>query len=1658
MNDDNNNNNIQQQSQYNDDSTAAPNAITEGEAADNSVESAAGTGEKPSKGKKKRKHLIKTTWLRRTLKTLMWIFIVIISLPIMVYIPPIQSALKDLACSVLEESTGMKVEIETFRLAFPIDVKLENLVVVDAQQDTMVRAKSLIADVKLFPLFKGDVQINDARLERGYYHMVNADSSLYLTIDAGYLKVDGGSSMNLKSQGIELKNPVLKDAKVNLLMDVWKAKPDSVVEPSTMVIRSGSIQLENVTYNMKMLPLIADLNADFKKAEIKDFVLDLKNSLVDVGSVIADGGGVKYITPTAEYISAHPMPVDTISPPSPPMEVKLRKLDLKNFTALYATEGVQPADGFDAGYIEVSDLDLSLKDFYNCSSTVKVPITMMKGRERCGIDITSASGIVEIDSTGIAIDNFAVRTADSQLDFDALLTYEMMELKPEGELKAKGSGSLGFRDIGSFMPSLKAILFIIPGSEARLDLDAAGTLANLNVDKFKLDIPGFLNVDMGGWVQNALDFDNLKMRLDLDGALRNASPVNKLLGGTGASLPPFSLSGRIEADRASYSADLVMKSPNGNLALDGNLNLSAEKYEAEILAHNLDVGALMPSLGVGVVDGRLYASGAGFNPSTPGAKAYVEGDISRLDYGGFAYGPLTLDASLGQGAFDLALASLNQQMDLDLLAKGAITGGVYDIDAAATIHHLDLKAIGMMDDICVGSGSMTLKGSANPESMLFDIAMGLSNVDWRYGEEHILLPHAADAKFVATADSTTLQLGGDGLDLSFVAAQGLEKLMDSFSAASERLDAQISAKSVDFKAIQQALPPFDLSASIGGKGILRQFIEPTGYSFKSLNANFSNSGTLRGDMTLSSLSTGTMRLDSIHADFRQKEERMNYRVHLVNRPPNMPEFADVKFTGYVGGNRGSLALRQKNSLGEEGYKLGLTAAMADSSLSVHLTPVNAIIAYKPWTINPDNYVELGPGKTIKARLDAQTMGSSISLVSGMTEANNNYIDLNIKDVRIADFLQMVAVAPPVKGVLNTDLHIELRPKGVIGRGSLAINELFYDKMRVGNLGADFRAGTNLQQALGGKIDFSLDNEHIMALRGYSLPDSVTGDSRTRIVLDLDTFPLKIANPFLGKDVAQLEGFLNGELKVDGGLTSPLLNGDLTTSGVGVFVPMIGSTIRIGDGEAMTVADNLIKFNDVALKGASGSPLMLGGTIDARKLSDIGLDLTLGGRNVILVDNDRRARSDIFGKLAVNLDASVKGTMSKMKVDANLSVLSSTNITYVFDSDPAELQRQNTTGVVKFVQLNDTTQVAKADSIPSSMLADISATLSVTKGATLTVNLNSSGTNRARIYPNGTLRYTQSYLGDSSLTGQLYISEGQVRYTPPLMTEKVFDFSQDSYVSWSGDMMNPALNLKATDHMKANVQQQGSNSRLIYFDIALSVLGTLSAPKVSFDLSTDDDLAVHNELLSMTPEQRSNEAMNLLLYNTYTGPGVTGSSNLTGNPLYSFLSGQLNAWAARTIRGVDLNFGIDQYKNTYDGETSTATSYSYQVSKSLFDNRFKIVVGGNYTTNASGDENFVQNLISDISFEYMLKQSRSTNLYLRLFRHTGWESILEGEVTETGVGVVMKRKIDNLLHLFRLRRPKVAIVPPDSVQDEQSAIVEVADSMTTTVISEESVKQ
>jgi hypothetical protein len=954
----------------------------------------------------------------------------------------------------------------------------------------------------------------------------------------------------------------------------------------------------------------------------------------------------------------------------------------------------------------------------------------------------------------------------------------------------------------------------------------------------------------------------------------------------------------------------------------------------------------------------------------------------------------------------------------------------WDLDG--DIRELDLRALGVTDSLMAGSMRIASVGCYAPRTDSIAATASIAHLNWQQGSA-LLTSDAVSATLLSSAGSGTQADFTDSsgsLTADFSSPLPLMELATRFGRASTLAMNMTEQRNVVVDSLQHVLPQFTFSASALSPSIISQYLATDELDFNHLKVSAVNDTSIRANATLLGFRSGSdIRVDTLSADLHQKDDALLLDVDMGNRPGTFDEFAQVCLRGGIRGNRGMFYLKQQNIQGETGYSLGFNAEMTDSLVTIKLDPLNPVIAYKNWTVNDGNFVEFNPFTYhIDANLDAAGDASRVQLFTAHshhdTEADadeddmmtpTNDLTLRVTDIVLADWLKLNPFAPPVEGTVSADIKLDYEDLTTLnGTGTVNLRGLTYGKQRVG----DFDLGVDLATTRGVvNADVSLLVDGVKTITATGALNDSTKSSPFLLDMEMVRMPLAVLNPFLPSDMARMSGMLSGNMKVDGSLTQPIFNGTLHFDSAAVTVPMIGSGFKFAE-TPVEVDSSRIRFNDFAIYGSNDNPLRINGDVDVSSLISPRVDLNMEGQNMMLVNSKKKKGVDVYGKVYADLAATVQGNMRFMRVDVDAALLPQTNVTYIMSDAQTQIALQSSSNLVKFVNFNDTSTVQSSDSIDtSSMMFMVNASLNVRQGSTVTVDLSADGQNRAQVKGEGTLDYSLTPLtSEGRMTGRFTINSGFVRYSLPVISEKLFNFTPGSYIAFNGDMMNPVLSVNAVDEVRANVTRDGENSRLVNFDVALDVTGTLEQMNVAFDLSTDDDITVQNELQSMSSEQRANQAMNLLLYGVYSGSGTSGNANLSGNALYSFLASQLNTWAANSIKGVDVSFGMDQYNRTLDGSTSTATNYSYKVSKSLFDDRFKIVVGGKYSTDADVDENFAQNLISDISFEYLLNDAGS--MYVRLFRHTGYESILEGEITQTGVGFVVKRKIRRLIDIFR----------------------------------------
>ena len=1571
-----------------------------------------------------KKHLIKPTWLRRTLKTLLGLIIFILLIPVLVYIPFVQDFAIKIASSVVEKSTGMKVGIGQFRLSFPLDVTLKDVYVVEAAGDTMVKARELVADVKLLPLFKLDVDVNKIQLNDGYYRMMAPDSSMLMKINAGFLEVDDKSSVDIKTMHILLNKTVLRDGHVSLYMDVWKKKPapedTATAAPTPLLIQANDLDLENFTFGMSMLPTIDTLNLALNRVQIRNAEVNLGENLVKWRLASIAGGDVTYLTPTPEYIKTHPAPPSEPST-GPPMRIIGDSIALDGVKALYAVKDAKPLPGFDASYLQVSDIRIAMHNFYNEASTIRLPITRLEARERCGLQIMEGSGTVGVDSIGLTLDNLKIRTPYSYINATADVPFALMALNPKADMSADANGRIGLPDVEAFMPSLKSTLSIVP---ARKPLDfniiASGSLSDITINRLDVEMPGVVALKANGFARNPLEIKKLVAKVKFDGSLSDPSVVDKFLGDASFRIPSFRIDGVAEANGLEYGADFKLLSDAGDIAANGHVALTPEIYSADVSLNQIDVGRFMPSLGIGRVSADVKASGRGFNPLSGTAVTDAVVNVSSIVYNHHDFKNISLAVNLSNaGDLILRASSPNPGLDFDINGTATIHKDDYVFDIAANLRDINLRTIGLSDSICQGWGDITLRGSAQPDKWIYDIDLDVADLEWTLPDRFIHLPDGISAVVRTNPYSTYLEVESLLTSLTFDSPVGLQNLISSFTHVGNLLTAQIKDKSLQIEQLNDAMPTFTLDVNASGYGLLQQFLGPTGLSLDTVYARISKDSIFSGDVGVLNLNTGSMALDTITLNLSQRGQLLDYKAHLGNMPGTLDEFHRVNLNGYIGENRISAYLNQWNIKNEQGYKIGLTAALMDSVVTVHITPLKSVIAYLPWTFNSDNFIDLNLlNKHIEANLMASSAESSILAKTQIGRRGNEELNVQIKNLHIQDFLSLWAMAPPIKGDLNTDLHITYDKQRFMGGGTIDFENFYYDKTRVGDFSLGLGAAYGLDMSTDVRAMLKVNGHNSLSAYAKLVPDNgvLKADS---VGVSLTRFPLNIADPFLGNTV-KLSGYLDGDMRMDGTFTAPRLNGAIQFDSVAVNIPMFDATLKFNE-DKLAVRDNVVTFEDFDIYAANDNPLTINGSVDATKFTDILINVGAHASNFQLINSTKRSKGDLYGKIFLNLDATAHGSLRLLDINASATLLGTTDATYRLNLEPSQFTAQSDEGVVKFVNFNDTTQIAEVDTVAESRMSmRINGKVTIAPGTQLEVLLSSNGTDKVVVNPSAQLSYYQNYMGDMSLNGTLTLGEGFVRYAIPVIGEKMFEFNPNSTITWNGPIANPTLNVTATDEVKATVTTNG-NSRLANFFVTLHATNPVDNIKLDFDLSTNDDLSLQNELQSMSADQRQTQAMNLLLYGQYTGQN-TKASAAGGNMLYSFLESQINSWAAKNIKGVDLSFGVNQYDKTTNGVTNTETSYSYQVSKSLFNNRFKIEVGGNYSTDTD-DSDIAENLISDVAVEYILKQTQTTDMSVKLFRHIGYESILEGEITEMGAAFVLKRRLENLKSLFRFGRRK-----------------------------------
>lgn len=1561
------------------------------------------------------KKLLKRFVLGLLLSPLLLVLLVMLLL----YVPPLQRLVVQQTAGILSRQTGMEIQLEALHLRFPLDVDLHELRVIQPTGDTLASVGRLTLSPALRPLLSGQVIVPTVAL-RGL-HLDYTDSTGLTHLRAN-LQEAGLEQIvvDLKQQRAQLSRLVTRGGDISYTSrDTTTSEKSS--EPLRWVIRAEGIDLQDTRLRVALPHDSLHLSAEVSRLQLD----------------------------RAEGRLAE-------------MRFRVARARLAGKELRYATDSLLPRHPYlDYQHLSLHDYQLEAEDITSQKILLDLKLRHAQLREQSGLKLIHLSGRYQMDSLGMKLQELELLTDASAIRGEAEMPWSLFQKDPQARLRLQTQVTLGSKDLlllgGAQLataPEGRALYQRLARERLlaplQLQLALQGTLQELHLSQGKLRWRDILDLETTGELRALLDPQRISGKLSLDGSFGSkADLLLSLLAPQLASdyrLPDgLRLTGDVDIRRGHYVADLTAQEGAGRLHLTGSYTDASKSYQADLRVEALNLRQFLPKDSLGLLSAELQLQGRGFDPFSTRTALDLHGKLLSASRGSLQLQDITVDGRLQQGALGLSLNSMNPGANFSLQLDGLLSSRSFTTGLGLDLVDLDLQRLGLSDSPL--RAKLRLEGELRSDMKdSHQLTAGVEGMHFVLGEEE-LTPPRTDLTLSTTASDIHAQLSSQDLRADLSVASGPTALQRLANRLTKEVLGQVSlitsGKSATkyLEELIPLLPSAELILQVGRENPLRYYLARQRIALGSLEGKLVSSPQegLRGSIALSDLRIDTLRislaqlnLSTEHTAIARGDSASLVLFASVMKPRfRTQEGFTISTDLRTSLQQGHLDFAWQDELGTLQHAVELEGVWSGEAYQLHLLGDQLRVAYNDFKINPDNHLSL-------RKRDYFLLGSlllkgerrgELSLLAEELSPGQQDLSLGIKNLHLEDYRSLGL--PDIGGVLFGDVHYlrrgDFSQQPTIS-GDLSLSDLRYEDKKFGPFAASLFYEPRSGDSHYITVDLGYNGQSALNLDGIYFPrqqvSPLTG------TLQLTGFPLELANPFLLSSGTSLQGLAQGTISLGGKLTEPALSGQVRLEKAVVDLATYGAHLRL-DTLPLRLEGSSIFFDHYAIHPSSDPQraIYLDGQIRQATSPQATASLRISAEELVLMNEPRPTQENqlLYGKVIASTNMNVSGPMTSLRVRGGINILSGTNCTYVMREDPLSAE-QSKSQLVEFVDFADTVFTKPVEVAPPSLGGlDVNLTINVAPSVRIGADLTADGTDYVDAQGGGTLHFTYPPYGEMSLTGRYEMSGGgELSYTLPVVGNKRFTIDPTSTLSWRGPIANPYLNFSAVNRVKANVSTSSNTSERVTFHVAIGVKDYVSRMNLSFTLSAPENLSMQNTLSTMTAEEQSKQAIALMATGMYLGSGA-GASNLNLNDaLTSLLQSQINKTAGKLLQGTDLNIGMDRYDGS-NGEAAH-TDYTYSFSRRFYNDRIRIIVGGKVQSGA-GAQNQAQTFLDNVSIQYQL--DRSGEQYLSLYHKLVTDNILEGEFTETGVGYVLRRKVSNLLDLFRRRR-KTSPHPASSI--------------------------
>lgn len=1410
-------------------------------------------------------------------------------------------------------------------------------------------------------------------------------------------------------------------------------------------IGARKLQLSHAVINYTDSIGNLSVNALLNDSEFDDFSIDMLTELLNIESVNLSESQIRY------HDFSPKIPLDsTILTSENNWQVSVKRIELMDNVFVYKIGNNPELKGlFDPKNLQFSHLDLEATDFFYSSALIKASVKEFSATDQNNFAIKSFETDFSMDEHSISAKKLKATTANSSIDADFNIQYSSLAALTDSMQFSKlnlilRNVRLRNADILYFNPALiKQPFFKDSQNITSASGIISGTMNNLNGKNLVVHIgdrtilkTNFSIKGLPEYETAFYDFPNLNI---ISGRKDIVMMADTLIPESIGIPENISLQAVFKGQLKSFESTVNMTSSFGAANLIASID-KAENFSCKVNFSSFDLGSLLKdTVMYGPVTLTAEAYGQGLDMKTIQAK--IKANVTEISLNGYTYHNLNMDGTVKGKEFEgkIKLDDENAVFDFDGLVN--FNPNQERFKFKLNVLGVDLQKLKLTKDNLQLSFVTTADLKGGSVNQMNGTAEITNIIVARDGKKYFLDSFLTASvnepnKSKINVSSAIVNINYSGTVSPIALPELLNRFINNYFPISD-LNQQI--KKIDKS-------NFNFEIQLHNHPILSKVLFPELKEFEPgiIKGSFdSEKNDLKLNATVRNIIYGSTKINDFVINVNSDSKALNYKMSsraISNSQISLDNFSlDGKLAdNTLFANISSTENNKKNLL----IRSQITKEHGNYKLTID--PKEFYLENNKWTIATDNFIEFG-NKGFRIHNFFIDHNESHINIASVYDRFNDDLNIFIQNFRLDDLSKIVEKDTSiVKGTVNGNVLFKRVNNSYGLISDVKINNLIVREVPIGNL------SIKAQNPSSEKFDIEVDlsgSENNLTAKGYFIPNGKANTVSIKTVIQ--SLSMKTVEAFSMGQISEAGGTLSGNFLIEGTTAAPELTGELVFNNAFLKPSFLNNRLEIKH-ETIQLKKDGIYFDSFTMLDADQHTAIVDGSVQMKKFSDFIFAVQVNTKDFLLFNTSAKNNKEFFGRMIVDSKIDVSGPMKLPVVNAKVKMKKGTNFTFSVPDDKLTTDKGEDVVVfdnsLKFNPILSRGEKKRAQTTGMTGFV-LSSIIEIDKEATLRLLMDPSSTDSLVVRGEASLSFTMDQSGKMSLTGVYNLSDGSYLVSLESVIKKKFEIDAGSTIIWNGDPLDAKISINAKHSVRASPYDlvadqisglsdidKGGYKQRYPFLVLLKLRGEILHPIISFEiqLSPEDKGilggAVNQKLIMLNGDESAlNKQVFALLVmgrfvqeNPFQTESAGGTSTIIRSTVGKFLSTQLNQLSSKVIPGMELIFDIQSYDDYKTGEAKGRTEVAIGVKKQLFNERLSVQFGGTVDVEgAESKQNSASDITGDVTVEYKLNKDGSFRV--KGFRHNQYEGAIEGQLVETGVGLVFVRDFNLWRRLFKSQK-------------------------------------